>query len=170
MWHKGDNYGTYSTVNYFQSCKDWEKKCLCRAAPKKTHHYCTSLSVSLIILRPLGAIFYCRTLEPRGKGLLNLICSSAPPISRCSGCPTAPHCEEVWTWQKGWRVPDTTYPPTPPSSSGASPGCTTQSCGLPQRWWSPSGSASHGRPAGLLSAVGQQRGQTRKILPPGCFY
>ena len=25
MWHKGDNYGTYSTVNYFHSCKDWEK-------------------------------------------------------------------------------------------------------------------------------------------------
>ena len=167
MWHKGDNnifkYGTWLELTIIKAAKKG-KMCLFWAY-WNTSLLCFSLSV--IILGPRGAI-YCRTLDPGGQGLPNLICSSVLPVSRCSVCPKAPHCEEAWTWWKGWRLPGTSGLPTPPSSSAAIQGCKTQSYGWPQRWSSPSGSTAHGRPAGLSSEAAQQRGRTKRILQPGC--
>ena len=164
MWHKGDNnifkYGTWLELTIIKAAKKG-KMCLFW----NTSLLCFSLSV--IILGPRGAI-YCRTLDPDGQGLPNLICSSVLPVSRCSVCPKALHCEEAWTWWKGWRLPGTSGLPTPPSSSAAIQGCKTQSYDWPQRWSSPSGSTAHGRPAGLSSEAAQQRGRTKRILPPGC--
>ena len=85
---------------------------------------------------------------------LNLICFLAPPVSRCSGCPTPPHCEATLTWQRknyrrnSWKhvtflltlllaklAPSSSCIPSPHASSGASPGCNCESVCWTRMWW-----------------------------------